>query len=97
MEAVLPSERLETPDKPLLAKIIELSYVYARHFLGKRTRKHDWIVFWVFWHKLIRTTTGCLPGFLVFLLRLHDYEVSQAVDRVFRRTLLAISPRPLPQ
>ncbi len=97
MEAVLPSERLETPDKPLLAKIIELSYVYARHFLGKRTRKHDWIVFWVFWHKLIRTTTGCLPCFLVFLLRLHDYEVSQAVDRVFRCTLLAICPRPLPQ
>jgi hypothetical protein len=28
---------------------------------------------------------------------LHDYEVSQAVDRVFRRTLLAICPRPLPQ
>ena len=97
MEAVLTAKSLETPDKPLLAKIIELSYVYARHFLGKRTRKHNRVVFWVFWHKLIRTTTGRLPGFLIFLLRLHDNEVSQTVDRVFRRPLLPIGPRPLPQ
>jgi hypothetical protein len=28
---------------------------------------------------------------------LHDNEVSQAVDRVFRRPLLPVGPRPLPQ
>jgi hypothetical protein len=28
---------------------------------------------------------------------LHDNEVSQAVDRVFRRPFLPIGPRPLPQ
>ena len=53
MEAVLPAYGSKTPDKPLLAKIIELSYVYACHFLSKRTGKHNRVVLWVFWHKLV--------------------------------------------
>lgn len=72
MEAVLTADRLETPNQPLFSQDIQFSHVYTRHFLGQRAREHDWIVFWVFWHKLIRTTTGRLPSFLVFLLRVHD-------------------------